>query len=350
MTEEKKDKISKSAEKPLRKAKAKPRAAAEEKPKAEKPVSEKARAEAKLRDEKPFRCGFVSIIGAPNAGKSTLVNQLVGAKVSIVSPKVQTTRTRVMGVVNKGKVQVVLVDTPGIFAPKRRLDKAMVAAAWGGTKDTEAIILLIDIAKGHINSETQAIIDRLKKTQRQCICVLNKIDLVKKEKLLVLAAQLHAEGIFTDVYMISALKGAGVVKLLEDLAKRMPEGPWMFREDQISDMPMRLLAAEITREKIFLQLGDELPYHSTVETEEWEEFENGSVRISQTIYIMRETQKAIVLGKGGARIKQIGAAARKELEEILERRVHLALFVKVREKWTDDPERYRDWGLDFEAK
>lgn len=302
------------------------------------------------RPEKKHHCGFVGVIGAPNAGKSTLVNHLVGAKVSIVSPKVQTTRARVMGVVNKGKVQVIFVDTPGIFAPKRRLDKAMVAAAWAGAKDAEALLLLIDAGKGHINDETRAIIDRLKKTQRQCVAVLNKIDLVKKEKLLALATMLNAEGIFTDIYMISALKGSGTVKLLEDLAKKMPEGPWMFGEDQLSDMPMRLLAAEITREKIFLQLGDELPYHSTVETEQWEEFENGSVKISQTIYIMRETQKAIVLGKGGTRIKKIGAAARKELEEILERRVHLSLFVKVREKWVDDPERYRAWGLDFEAK
>ena len=291
----------------------------------------------------------MSIIGAPNAGKSTLVNQLVGSKVSIVSPKVQTTRARVMGIVNQGKVQVIFVDTPGIFAPKRRLEKAMVKAAWAGTKDAEAILLLMDVAKGHVNAETTAIIKRLKETDRKCIAVLNKIDLLKKEKLLALAAQMNAEGIFTDIYMISALKGSGVVKLLEDLTKRMPEGPWMFEKDQISDMPTRLLAAEITREKIFLQLGDELPYHSTVENESWEEFENGSAKISQTIYVMRETQKAIMLGKNGARIKKIGEAARKELEVLLERRIHLSLFVKVREKWTDDPERYRDWGLDFQA-
>ena len=301
------------------------------------------------KPEKPSRCGYVSVIGAPNAGKSTLVNQLVGAKVSIVSPKVQTTRTRVMGIVNKGKTQVIFVDTPGIFAPQRRLEKAMVAAAWAGTKDAEAICLIIDAGKGHVNAETQAIIAKLKKTERKAIAILNKIDLLKREKLLALAAQMNAEGIFTDIYMISALKGDGVVKLLEDLAKKMPEGPWMFGEDQISDMPMRLLAAEITREKIFLQLGDELPYASTVETESWEDFDNGSVKISQTIYIMRDTQKAIVLGKGGARIKKIGEASRHELEEILERRVHLSLFVKVREKWTDDPERYKFWGLEFNS-
>ena len=299
--------------------------------------------------DKPMRCGFVGIIGAPNAGKSTLVNRLVGTKVSIVSPKVQTTRARVMGILNRGKTQLVFVDTPGIFAPKRRLEKAMVAAAWQGARDSEIVALLADVAKGHINAETRAIIARLKEMKRQVIGILNKIDLVKREKLLALAAELHAEGVFSDIYMISALKGDGLEKLLVDLSKKVPEGPWMFDKDQITDMPMRLLSAEITREKIFLQLGDELPYHSTVETEQWEEFDNGSVKISQTLYVMRDTQKAIVLGKGGARIKKIGEASRKELEEILERRVHLSLFVKVREKWTDDPARYRDWGLDFNA-
>lgn len=294
-------------------------------------------------------CGFVSIIGAPNAGKSTLVNRLVGAKVSIVSPKVQTTRTRVMGIVNRGKTQIVFIDTPGIFAPKRRLEKAMVAAAWQGAKDAEVVALLIDAGHGKVNAETRAIIARLKETKRKVIGILNKIDLLKKENLLALAAELDAEGVFTDLYMISALNGDGVEKLLGDLARRMPEGPWMFSEDQITDMPLRLLAAEITREKIFLQLGDELPYASTVETESWEEFENGSVKISQTLYVMRDTQKAIVLGKGGTRIKRIGEASRKELEEILERRVHLSLFVKVRDKWTDDPDRYSAWGLDFNA-
>ncbi|MDE1151792.1 MAG: GTPase Era [Micavibrio sp.] len=295
------------------------------------------------------RCGFVGIIGAPNAGKSTLINQLVGAKVSIVSPKVQTTRTRVMGIVNRKQTQLVFIDTPGIFAPKRRLDKAMVAAAWQGTKDTEAVLLMVDVGNGRINAEARAIIERLKETNRKVIAVLNKIDMLKKEKLLELAAAMDAEGVFTDIYMISALTGDGVDRLMDDLSQRMPEGPWMFAEDQITDMPLRLLAAEITREKIFLQLGDELPYSSTVETDTWEEFDNGSVKISQTIYIMRDSQKAIVLGAGGARIKNIGAASRRELEEILERRCHLSLFVKVREKWTDDPERYRDWGLDFNS-
>ncbi|MBI1215126.1 MAG: GTPase Era [Alphaproteobacteria bacterium] len=295
------------------------------------------------------RCGFVGVIGAPNAGKSTLVNRLVGAKVSIVSPKVQTTRTRVMGIVNRGASQIVFVDTPGIFAPKRRLEKAMVAAAWQGARDAEAVLLIMDVSRGKLNAETAAIIEKLKKTERKAIGVMNKIDLVKKEKLLEMAAALDAEGVFTQIYMISALTGDGVERLMDDLAPRMPEGPWMFGDEQISDMPLRLLAAEITREKIFMQLGDELPYSSTVETESWEEFDNGSVKISQTVYVMRDTQKAIVLGKGGARIKKIGAAARLELEEILGRRVHLSLFVKVREKWVDDPARYSTWGLDFNA-
>lgn len=295
------------------------------------------------------RCGFVSIIGAPNAGKSTLVNRLVGAKVSIVSPKVQTTRTRVMGVVNHDDAQIVFIDTPGIFQPRKRLEKAMVAAAWQGTADAEEILLLVDAGKGRVNDDTKAIIGRLKDSQREVILLLNKIDMVQKEKLLAITADLNAEGIFKETYMISALTGDGVQTLLDTLAKRMPQGPWMFGDDQISDMPMRLLAAEITREKIFLQLGDELPYASTVETEQWEDFENGDVKISQTVYVMRDTQKAIVLGKGGARIKKIGQAAREELEEILERRVHLSLFVKVRDKWTDDPARYSAWGLDFNS-
>lgn len=295
------------------------------------------------------RCGFVSIIGAPNAGKSTLVNRLVGAKVSIVSPKVQTTRTRVMGIVNHADTQIVFVDTPGIFEPRKRLEKAMVAAAWQGTADAEEILLLVDVGKGRINDDTKSIINKLKNTKRSVILLLNKIDMLQKDKLLALAAELNEEGIFKEIFMISALTGDGVAALLETLSKRMPQGPWMFGDDQISDMPLRLLAAEITREKIFLQLGDELPYSSTVETEQWEDFDNGDVKISQTVYVMRDTQKAIVLGKGGARIKKIGQAAREELEEMLERRVHLSLFVKVRDKWTDDPARYSAWGLDFNS-
>lgn len=295
---------------------------------------------------KKQKCGFVSIIGAPNAGKSTLINKFVGAKVSIVSPKVQTTRTRVMGIVIRGNTQVVFVDTPGIFEPRKRLDRAMVSAAWQGTTDAEIILLIVEVARGKINSDAQAIVDKLKAQDRKAILVLNKIDLVEKDKLLTISSELYETGVFTDVYMISARNGDGVDRLLEDITKRMPEGPWMFGADQISDMPMRLLAAEITREKIFLQLEKELPYATTVETETWEEFENGSVKISQVIYVMRDSQKAIILGKGGAQIKKIGEASRLELEEIFDRRVHLSLFVKVRENWADDPERYKEWGLD----
>lgn len=295
------------------------------------------------------RCGFVSIIGAPNAGKSTLINRLVGAKVSIVSPKVQTTRTRVVGIVNEGATQIIFVDTPGIFKPNKRMEKAMVASAWQGASESDIILLLLDVGRGRVNAETKDIIERLQKQQKKAVLAMNKVDKLEKEKLLATAEEMNATGIFTDIYMISALTGSGVDRLMADIAGRMPKGPWMYAEDQISDMPMRLLSAEITREKIFLQLGDELPYASAVETESWEEFDNGSVKISQTIYVMRDSQKAIVLGKGGTRIKKIGAAARLELEEILERRVHLSLFVKVREKWTDDPARYALWGLDFNA-
>ena len=295
------------------------------------------------------RCGYVSIIGAPNAGKSTLINQLVGAKVSIVSPKVQTTRTRVTGIVVQDNTQIIFVDTPGIFNPKARLEKAMVSAAWQGTEGADVILLLLDVGKGRLNDEAQQIIDRLKKTERKAIAVFNKIDLVSKEKLLALAASIQATGVFTDIYMISALKGDGLEKLMSDLAARMPQGPFLFDPEQMTDMPMRLLAAEITREKIFLQLGDELPYASTVETETWTD-DGHAVSIEQTIYVMRDSQKAIVLGKGGARIKKIGTESRLELEDILERRVHLKLFVKVRDKWTDDRARYAPWGLDFEAK
>jgi GTP-binding protein Era len=302
-----------------------------------------------MSKEREKHCGFVAIIGAPNAGKSTLINKFVGAKVAIVSPKVQTTRTRVMGIVNKGGTQIVFVDTPGIFAPRKRLDRAMVSSAWQGTKDAEIILLVVEVARGKVSSDSQAIIDRLKEQNKKAVLVLNKIDLVEKDKLLAISSELYGTGIFTDIYMISALSGDGVDRLLQDIADKMPEGPWMFNEDQISDMPMRLLAAEITREKIFLQLKEELPYASTVETETWEEFDNGSVKISQVIYVMRDSQKAIILGKGGAQIKKIGEASRLELEEILERRVHLSLFVKVRENWADDPERYKEWGLDPNA-
>lgn len=298
---------------------------------------------------KKQHCGFVSIIGAPNAGKSTLINQLVGSKVSIVSPKVQTTRTRVTGIVIKGATQVVFIDTPGIFAPQRRMEKAMVAAAWQGASDADVIILLVDAARGRADAESRAIVDKLVQRGKKAVLVLNKTDLAKKEALLKMAAELNASGVFTDTYMISALSGDGTDRLMKDITDKMPEGPWMFPGDQVSDMPMRLLAAEITREKVFLQLSQELPYAVAVETEKWEEFDNGSARISQIIYVMRDSQKSIVLGKGGARIKAIGEASRLDLEGILERRVHLSLFVKVRENWIDDPDRYREWGLDFNA-
>lgn len=294
------------------------------------------------------RCGFVAVLGAPNVGKSTLINRIVGAKVSIVSPKVQTTRTRVLGIHIEGPSQIVFIDTPGIFRPRRRLDRAMVAAAWGGAEDADAVLLLVDSAKG-VDANTQAIVERLKSVGRPAILVLNKVDLAKKPALLRIAAELHAGGAFTDTFMVSALSGDGVGDLVAHLAGRMAEGPWHFPEDQISDMPQRLLAAEITREQLYRQLHEELPYAATVETESWSERRDGSVRIDQVIFVERESQRAIVLGKGGRRVRALGAAARTELEAIFERRVHLFLFVKVRGAWGDDPERYRDWGLDFNA-
>ncbi|HYH38386.1 MAG TPA: GTPase Era [Azospirillum sp.] len=297
------------------------------------------------------RCGFVALVGAPNAGKSTLLNAMIGAKVSIVSPKVQTTRSRVLGITIEGDSQILFVDTPGIFTPKKRLERAMVAAAWQGAHDADLVGVLVDASRRGIDDDTRGIVAALQEQQRKAILVLNKIDLVKhRENLLGLTAELNDAGIFTDTFMVSAATGDGVQDLRKFLAERLPEGPWLYPEDQISDMPMRLLAAEVTREKLFLQLHQELPYAATVETEEWEEFQDGSVKIRQVVYVQRESQKAIVLGKGGARIKQIGQAARTELEAFLERRVHLMLFVKVRENWTEDPERYSVWGLDFEQK
>ena len=294
------------------------------------------------------RAGFVAIVGAPNVGKSTLLNRLVGTKVSIVSPKVQTTRSRVLGICIEGPAQVIFIDTPGIFKPRRRLDRAMVAAAWSGAGDADDILLLVDASQG-FDGDTRTIIKRLDRSGRKVTLAINKIDLVKKPKLLNMTAELDATGVFSDIFMISAEKGDGVPDLMAFLAARVPAGPWLFPEDQISDMPGRLTAAEITREKLYLQLHQELPYAAAVETEGWKEQDDGSVRIEQIIYVERPTQKAIVLGKGGARIKALGQAAREELEEIFERRVHLFLFVKVREKWGDDPERYRDLGLEFDS-
>ena len=291
-------------------------------------------------------CGFVALIGAPNAGKSTLLNALVGAKVSIVSRKVQTTRALVRGIALEGASQIIFVDTPGIFRPKRRLDRAMVTSAWGGAGDADAIALLIDARKG-VDEEVEAILSKLPDLKAPKILVLNKIDTIEHEKLLGLAADLNAKVPFVETFMISALKGHGVPKLRERLAAMMQPGPWLYPEDQVSDAPLRSLAAEITREKIFERLHDELPYQSTVETELWKELPDGSARVEQTIYVMREGHKKIVIGEGGRTIKSIGSAARKEIMEAAEQKVHLFLFVKVRENWADDPERYREMGLEF---
>jgi GTPase len=284
------------------------------------------------------RCGFVALIGAPNAGKSTLINQLVGAKVSIVSRKVQTTRSLVRGIAIEGAAQIVFVDTPGIFAPKRRLDRAMVTSAWGGAGDADAVALLVDARKG-VDDEVEAILARLPQLGGVKILVLNKIDEVEPPALLELAAKLNGALPFADTYMISALRGHGVPKLRHDLGALMREGPWLYPEDQISDAPLRMLAAEITREKIFERLHDELPYQSTVETEVWKDMPDGSARIEQTIYVMREGHKKIVIGEGGRTIKAIGTAARKDIAEATGQVAHLFLFVKVRENWADDPER-----------
>lgn len=294
------------------------------------------------------RAGFVALIGAPNAGKSTLLNRFVGAKVSIVTHKVQTTRTRVLGVAVADNAQIVFVDTPGIFQPKRRLDRAMVAAAWEGAKDADKVVMLVDATTG-IRPDVETIIEGLKKNNRRVVLALNKVDAVKRESLLELAAQLNDTGVFSDVFMISALKGHGADDLLAHLVSAMPEGPFMFPEDQLTDMPMRLLAAEVTREKLFLNVHQELPYELTVETETWEEFKDGSAKVEQTIYVRRESQRSIILGKGGQRVKKIGAEAREELQEMLGRKIHLFLFVKVRDRWEDDPSRYTVWNLDFNA-
>ncbi len=295
-----------------------------------------------------YKSGFIAIVGAPNVGKSTLLNKFVGAKVSIVSPKVQTTRSRILGICIKGNTQIIFIDTPGIFAPRRRLDRAMVAAAWSGAGEADEILFLVDSSQG-ICSNTSAIINKLTDTNRPVYLALNKVDLVRKENLLLLIDELTKRLTFADIFMVSAETGDGTEELLNFLSETMPSSPWLFPEDQISDMPQRLLAAEVTREKIFLLLRQELPYAITVETENWEEKVDGSIKINQNIYVERQTQKAIVLGKKGSQIKSIGEMARRELEKLLEVRIHLFLFVKVREKWGDDPERYRDWGLDYNS-
>jgi len=295
------------------------------------------------------RSGFVALLGAPNAGKSTLLNALVGQKISIVTHKVQTTRAQIRGIAIEGESQIVFVDTPGIFQPKRRLERAMVAAAWGGAQDADLVVLLYDAGRKRIDADTRRILDGLKTQKRRAVLALNKIDTIRRDKLLALAAEFEAEGLFDRIFMISALTGDGVGDLRRYLAAEMPAGPWLYPEDQLSDLPLRLLAADVTREKLFLKLHQELPYALTVETETWQEFDDGSARIEQTIYVQRDSQKAIVLGKSGRTIKEIRGDAQAELEAMLERRVHLFLFVKVRENWLDDPARYRAWGLDFGA-
>ena len=297
-------------------------------------------------ETKATRSGFVALIGAPNAGKSTLLNRLVGAKVSIVSHKVQTTRAIVRGIATHGSAQIVFVDTPGIFKPRRRLDEAMVTTAWGGARDADIVCFLVDAERG-IRGDAEAILGNLAGVRQPKVLILNKVDRVKRETLLGLAAAANDKVGFDRTFMISALDGSGCDDLLDYLAGALPEGPWYYPEDQISDLPMRQLAAEITREKLFLRLHQELPYSSHVETEKWEEQKNGSVRIQQIIYVERDSQKKIVIGHKGETLRSSGEASRKEIGEILEQTVHLFLFVKVRENWGDDPERYREMGLEF---
>jgi GTP-binding protein Era len=300
---------------------------------------------AELNDE-DTRCGFVALIGAPNAGKSTLLNALVGTKVSIVTPKVQTTRALVRGIAIEGKAQLIFVDTPGIFAPRRRLDRAMVGSAWGSTHDADLVALLVDSHKG-LDDDEEAILKGLPDIRAPKVLVLNKVDIVDKARLLGLTQTLNERASFGATFMVSARSGDGVPDLKSYFAAHVPRGPWLYPEDQISDAPLRQLAAEITREKLYLRLHQELPYQSTVETEVWKELKDGTVRIEQTIYVERESQRKIVLGKSGQTIKAIGAAARVDIAEAIEQQVHLFLFVKVREGWGDDPERYREMGLEF---
>jgi GTP-binding protein Era len=295
------------------------------------------------------RCGVVAVVGAPNAGKSTLVNHLVGAKVSIVTHKVQTTRTRIRGIAAHDDSQIIFVDTPGIFTAKRRLERAMVQAAWAGVEDADVVLVIHDAGRREIPEETRQVIAGLANARCEVALVLNKVDLIKREKLLKLAAELSGLGKFSKVFMVSALNGDGMQDLIGYLANRMPVGTWLFPEDQLSDLSLRMLAAEITREKLFLNLHQELPYALTVETESWEEFKDGSARIEQTVYVGREQHKGICLGKGGKTIRLVRQAAQKEMEEAFGQPVHLFLFVKVRENWINDPERYRNLGLEFDA-
>jgi GTP-binding protein Era len=299
--------------------------------------------------EDTLRCGFVALIGAPNAGKSTMLNALVGAKVAIVSPKPQTTRSRVLGIAIEGLSQLIYVDTPGIFAPRRRLDRAMVKAAWTGAGDADIVALLVDASLDRINKDTRAILGNLAETKRPAMLILNKIDATQPARLLELTAELNAAYAFTDTFMVSARTGSGLEDLRKTFAERVPAGPWHYPDDQLSDLPTRLLATEITREQLYLQLGQELPYASTVEHEKWEEKPDGSVLIHQVILVERPNQKAIVIGKGGAKIKSIGEAARRELTRALDQQIHLMLHVKVREDWAEDSGHFREIGLDWKA-
>jgi GTPase len=301
---------------------------------------------ATAHDTRSRRCGFVAIIGAPNVGKSTLVNAMVGSKVTIVSPKVQTTRAIIRGIAIEDGAQLIFVDTPGIFAPRRRLDRAMVAVAWSGAHDADVVALMVDAKRG-LDDETMAIGAKLAEVAAAKILVVNKVDLVAKPNLLGFAREANERIKFAATFMVSAQSGDGVAGVKRWLAAHVPSGPWLYPEDQISDAPMRSLAAEITREKIYLRLHQELPYRSTVETDVWKELRDGSVRIEQTIFVERESQRKIALGKGGQAIRAIGAEARKEIARLIEKPVHLFLFVKVREGWADDPARYREMGLEF---
>ncbi len=292
------------------------------------------------------RCGFIAIIGAPNAGKSTLLNRYVGSKIAIVTHKVQTTRTRIIGIAIQGDTQLVFVDTPGIFAPRRKLDRAMVSAAWRGAQDADLVLLLVDTLDG-ITDEVKIIVSGLKKSGRKAFLALNKIDTVKRETLLAMAEELDGSGVFTETFMISALKGHGTDDLLASLIKALPVGPWLYPEDQITDVPLKMLAAEITREKIYLRLHQELPYQIAVEAERWDERKDGSVRIEQVIFVERKSQKGIVIGKGGQSLKKIGEMARAEMEEVFGCKIHLFLFVKVAERWSEKPNHYSEIGLDY---
>ena len=293
-----------------------------------------------------MRCGFVALVGAPNVGKSTLLNELVGAKVSIVTPKVQTTRSQVRGIAIHGNSQIIFIDTPGIFVPKRRLDRAMVKAAWSGAGDADLVAILIDAKKG-IDTEARAIIEKLSPAPGKKVFIINKIDLVPRDALLAMAEEAIKLGAFERIFMIAAVNGDGVRDVLRYFAEAVPEGPFHYPADEISDVPMRLMAAEITREKVYLRLHEELPYQSTVETDSWKDLKDGSVRIEQTLFVERESQRKIVLGEGGRMIKSISMDARKEIVAALEKKVHLFLHVKVRENWENDPERYRAAGLEF---